>query len=112
MDEGNTQNAAWTVISLYPQRDGSMRRWPHLFLDRPKPGFINVNTKGERFGDEASLNFVEAMHRDGAVPAHRTCEAKESRKDGLAAVLPGGMRLKKLQKLGYIIEATTLRTRA
>src|SRR3546814_10809387 len=36
MDEGNTQNAAWTVISLYPQRDGSMRRWPHLFLDRPR----------------------------------------------------------------------------
>src|SRR3546814_11462170 len=80
MDEGNTQNAAWTVISLYPQRDGSMRRWPHLFLDRPKPGFIIANTKGERFGDETSLTFVQAMHRDGAGTAHLICDAKEIRR--------------------------------
>src|SRR3546814_9765398 len=70
MDEGNTQNAAWTVISLYPQRDGSMRRWPHLFLDRPKPGFLIVNTKIGRFVDEASLNFVSAMNMHGGVHAH------------------------------------------
>src|SRR3546814_9443144 len=89
-----------------------MRRLPHLFLDRPNPGFIIVNTKGERFGDEASLNLVEAMHRDGAVPAHLICDAKAIRKYGLGAVLPGGMRLKRLKKIGYIIEAPTLRALA
>lgn len=112
MDEGNIQNAAWTVISLYPQRDGGMRRWPHLFLDRPKPGYIIVNSKGERFGDEASLNFVEAMHRDGAVPAHLVCDAAAIRKYGLGAVLPGGLRLKRMVKAGYVIAAPTLRALA
>src|SRR3546814_4227678 len=87
-----------------------MRRWPHLFLDRPKPGFIIVNTKGERFGDEASLNFVEAMHRDGAVPEHLICDAKAIRKYGLGAVLPGGMRseehtsaLQSLMRISYAV---------
>src|SRR3546814_2014060 len=70
MDEGNTHNAAWTVISRYPQRDGSMSRCPPLFPDRPTHGFIIVNTQGERFGDEASLNFVEAMHQDGRSDEH------------------------------------------
>ena len=112
MDEGNVQNAAWTVISLYPQSDGSQRRWPHLFLDRPKPGFIIVNQQGKRFGDEASLNFVEAMHRDGAVPAHLLCDARAIKHYGLGAVLPGGLRLRRLKRAGYIIEAPTLRALA
>ena len=109
MDSGNSQNAAWTVISLYPQRDGSVRRWPHLFLDRPKPGYIIVDNKGERFGDEASLDFVSAMHRAGAVPAHLVCDGAAIRKYGLGAVLPGGWRLGRLKKIGYIIEAPSLR---
>lgn len=112
MDEGNTQNAAWTVISLYPQKDGSVRRWPHLFLDRPKPGYIIVNAKGERFGDEAELNFVTSMHRDGAVPAHLLCDARSIKRYGLGAVLPGGLRLGRLRKSGYIIEAPTIRALA
>src|SRR3546814_20864145 len=52
------------------------------------------------------------MHRDGAVPAHLICDAKAIRKYGLGAVLPGGMRLKRLKKIGYIIEAPTLRALA
>jgi succinate dehydrogenase/fumarate reductase flavoprotein subunit len=109
MDSGNRYNAAWTVISLYPQRDGSLRKWPHLFLDRPKPGFMIVDKRGERFGDEAALNFVAAMHRAGAVPAHLVCDAKAIRKYGMGAVLPGGWRLRRLLKAGYIIEAPTLK---
>ena len=84
MDSGHTQNAAWTVISQYPQKDGSIRKWPHLFLDRPKPGCIIVNQQGRRFGDEASLDFVSAMHRDGAVPAHQ--RYRYMRGVGLAAL--------------------------
>src|SRR3546814_8961324 len=79
-----------------------MRRWPHLFLDRPKPGFIIVNTKGERFGDEASLNFVEAMHRDGAVPAHLICDAKAIRKYGLRSE-EHTSELQSLMRISYAV---------
>jgi succinate dehydrogenase/fumarate reductase flavoprotein subunit len=108
LDGDNKHNAVWTVISLYPRRDGSLGKWPHLFLDRPKPGFIIVNERGERFGDEASLNFVTEMHRVKAVPAHLVCDARALRKYGLGAVLPGGWRLRRLLKAGYIIHAPTL----
>jgi succinate dehydrogenase/fumarate reductase flavoprotein subunit len=112
MDSGNIQNAAWTVISLYPPKKGPKRKWPHLFLDRPKPGFIIVNNQGERFVDEASLNFVEAMHQNGAVPAFLVCDSVAIRKYGMGAVLPGGWRLRRLIKTGYIFEAPTLRALA
>jgi len=112
LDEGNAQNAFFTVISLYPKRDGSMGKWPHLFLDRPKPGYIIVDKDGKRFGNEASLTFVEAMHRAGAVPAHIVCDAKAIRKYGLGAVLPGGWRLSRLVRAGYIIKAPTIRALA
>jgi succinate dehydrogenase/fumarate reductase flavoprotein subunit len=108
MDGGNAQNAAWTVISMFPTRGGKLRRWPHLFLDRPKPGYIIVNKRGERFGDEAALDFVAAMHRDGAVPAHLICDGRAIRKYGLGAVLPGGWRLGRLRRAGYIVEAPTI----
>jgi hypothetical protein len=112
MDTGNTQNASWTLISLFRDHNGKLRPWPHLFLDRPKPGYIIVNRRGLRFGDEASLNFVEAMHREKAVPAHLLCDSAAIHKYGLGAVLPGGWRLRRLKKAGYIIEAPDLRSLA
>lgn len=112
MDLGNAHNAAWTVISRYPRRDGSIGKWPHLFLDRPKPGYIIVGKDGRRVGDEAALDFVAAMHRAGAVPAHLICDARALRRYGLGAVLPHGIRLHRLIRAGYIVAAPTLRALA
>src|SRR3546814_6059170 len=74
-----------------------------------KPGCIAVNAKGERFGNEASVHFVEAMHKSGTVPAHIIGDAAFIKKYGMGMVYPGGGGLKKLIAAGYVTEAPSLR---
>lgn len=108
LEEGNHGNAAYTIMSVYEKPDGTLGKYPHVFLDRPKPGCIAVNSKGERFGNEAAVDLHRAMHDTGTVPAHLICDHKFIKKYGLGLVLPGGLRLGKLLKAGYIIRGDTL----
>lgn len=108
LEEGNHDNAAYTVMSVYKKPDGTEGKYPHVFMDRTKPGCIAVNAEGKRFGNEAAANFYKAMHDTGAVPAHLICDEKFIKKFGLGLVLPGGMRLGKLLKAGYVVKGDTL----
>jgi len=108
LDGDNLINAVWSVVSTLNRADGPVARYAHL-MDMSKPGCIAVNAKGERFGNEASVHFVEAMHRSGAVPAYIINDAHGVKKYGLGLVYPGAPNLKKLIKAGYVTEAPTLR---
>ncbi len=62
----------WTPVSIVPRPDGSKGLFPHLVLDRAKPGLIAVNSAGHRFVNEAVSyhDFVLAMfesHQTDAV---------------------------------------------
>ena len=61
---------------------------------------VAVDAKGERFGNEASVHFVEAMHKSGTVPAHIIGDAAFIKKYGMGMVYPGGGGLKKLIAAG------------
>jgi succinate dehydrogenase/fumarate reductase flavoprotein subunit len=104
----NIVNAVWAVVSKMTRPDGYVARYAHL-IDMSKPGCIAVNDKGERFGNEASVHFVSAMHQAGAVPAHIIGDAHFIKKYGMGLVYPGGGGLKKLIAAGYVTEASTLR---
>lgn len=103
MEEKNHQNGAWVVMSV--DKD---EKFPHLFLDRGKPGCIAVNASGRRFSNEAAMDMVERMHASGSVPAHLVCDHRFMRKYGLGLVKPGAMGLKKRIASGYIKAANTL----
>ncbi|MDB5687871.1 MAG: fumarate reductase, partial [Rhizorhabdus sp.] len=107
MDGENLSNAVWAVVSKLKRPDGYLMRYAHL-IDMSKPGCIAVNAKGERFGNEASVHFVEAMHATGAVPAHIVGDAAFVKKYGMGLVYPGAPNLKKMVEAGYMIEAPTL----
>lgn len=107
-DGDNHSNAGWVVVSVHRQPDGRLRKFPHLFLDRGKPGCIAVNQAGQRFGNEAATNLVEPMHRTGSVPAFLLCDDRFIRKYGLGLVRPGGIGLKRLLAEGYLRSAPTL----
>jgi succinate dehydrogenase/fumarate reductase flavoprotein subunit len=107
-DGDNLSNAGWVVVSVLRYPDGRLRKFPHLFTDRGKPGCIAVNQDGRRFGNEAATNLVEPMHRSGSVPAFLICDHAAIRKYGLGLVRPRAFGLKRMIEAGYILTAPTL----
>lgn len=104
----------WTPVSRVPRADGSTGLYPHLVLDRAKPGLIAVNAAGRRFVNEACSyhDFVLAMFETHAsapqIPAYLICDAVFIRRYGLGAVYPGGGNLRRLEARGYLVRADTL----
>jgi succinate dehydrogenase/fumarate reductase flavoprotein subunit len=103
----------WTPASVTRRRDGSEGLYPHLALDRAKPGVIAVNAAGRRFVDEGASyhDFVEAMfasHRSvPTIPAWLVCDARFIAKYGLGAILPSVRRLARFERSGYLVKAAT-----
>ena len=69
--------------------------YPHILLDRAKPGLIAVNSDGRRFVNESDSyhDFVEGMFRANAaaasVPAWLICDRGFIRDYGIGLVHPG-----------------------
>jgi len=88
----NSNAASWTPVSLLPQPDGSVRPFPHMFMDRAKPGVIAVGHDGRRFTNEAASyhDFVQDMLRkldaEGRMSAWLICDHAALRRYGLGAV--------------------------
>jgi succinate dehydrogenase/fumarate reductase flavoprotein subunit len=106
--------AFWTPVSVTRRRDGTTGLFPHLVLDRAKPGMIAVNAAGRRFVNEADSyhDFVEAMfeaHKTSpSIPAYLICEANFVRAYGLGAIHPGTRSLQPFERSGYLVCAPTL----
>ena len=109
MDKTNRHNIFGAVVSLMKKRDGTVVRCPHFFTDIPKPGCIAVNKDGKRFGDEANLELVFAMHETGSVPAWLICNDKFIYQYGFGMVWPWGIRKGMMLKNGYLKKGNTLR---
>jgi succinate dehydrogenase/fumarate reductase flavoprotein subunit len=101
----------WTPVSVVPRADGSKGLFPHLVLDRAKPGLIAVNSAGRRFVNEAASyhDFVLAMfesHKSApSIPAWLICDASFIRKYGLGIVYPGHRNPEKFVDNGYLMSA-------
>ncbi|MFL6797748.1 MAG: FAD-dependent oxidoreductase [Xanthobacteraceae bacterium] len=108
------QSGLWTPASVTRRRDGSRGLFPHLTLDRAKPGLIAVNSAGRRFVNEAVSyhEFVEAMFDSHtlapSIPAYLICDSAFIRKYGLGNIHPGGQNLKPFEQSGYLISGRTL----
>ncbi len=90
--------------------------FPHILLDRAKPGLIAVNKDGRRFVNELASyhDFVEAMLRTNAaspcIPAWLICDRSFIRDYGIGLVHPGaGARtINRFIADGYLKRAGTL----
>jgi len=106
--------AFWTPVSVTRRADGSQGVFPHLSLDRAKPGLIAVNGAAQRFVNEANSyhDFVEGMYASHktvpTLPAHLICEASFVERYGLGAVYPGTTDLAKFEQSGYLVTAPTI----
>ena len=108
------RSGLWTPASVTTRADGSKGLYPHLLLDRAKPGLIAVNARGERFVNEALSyhDFAEAMFDANAhapsIPCYLICDAPFIKKYGLGLVYPGAGNLQRLLKSGYLKRGDTL----
>jgi len=106
--------AFWTPVSVTRRADGSRGVFPHLSLDRAKPGLIAVNGAAQRFVNEAASyhDFVEGMYASHrtvpTLPAYLICEAGFVARYGLGALHPGTTDLRKAEREGYLVTAPTL----
>ncbi|MGB7617724.1 MAG: FAD-dependent oxidoreductase [Pseudolabrys sp.] len=104
----------WTPVSVVPRPDGSKGLFPHLVLDRAKPGLIAVNSAGRRFVNEAASyhDFVLAMFESNkttpSIPAWLICDAAFLGRYGLGAIYPGHRNPGKFVDSGYLGSAQTL----
>jgi succinate dehydrogenase/fumarate reductase flavoprotein subunit len=96
-------NFFWQPVSRVPHSDGKAGLFPHLFLDRAKPGLVAVDDQGQRFVNEASSyhHFVEALlARERR--AWLVCDAAFVRRYGLGVIPPGTKRLDRWAASGYV----------
>jgi succinate dehydrogenase/fumarate reductase flavoprotein subunit len=104
----------WTPVSILPRPDGTQGLFPHLVLDRAKPGLIAVNSTGRRFVNEAASyhDFVLAMFESNkaspSIPAWLVCDAAFIAKYGLGVVYPGHRNPGKFAEDGYLVSARSL----
>jgi len=112
--EQHCSGGFWSPVSVTRRADGSSGLFPHLVLDRAKPGLIAVNAAGRRFVNEADSyhDFVEAMlaaHKTvPSIPAYLICEADFVRRYGLGAIHPGRRSLAAFERSGYLVCAASI----
>jgi succinate dehydrogenase/fumarate reductase flavoprotein subunit len=112
--DNNSNGGFWTPVSLLRNPDGSMRPFPHLFLDRAKPGVIAVGHDGRRFTNEASSyhDFVQGLIgkllEEGQRSAWLVADHRAIRRYGLGAAHAFPASLKPHVRSGYLKRADTL----
>ncbi|MDB5846599.1 MAG: fumarate reductase [Rhodoferax sp.] len=111
---GAGEAAFWTPVSVTRRPGGVMGVYPHLSLDRAKPGLIAVNGAGQRFVNEADSyhDFVIGMYRSHrsapTIPAYLICEKGFVAKYGLGNIHPGTRNLARFEREAYVTVADTL----
>ena len=114
LEKDHASAAFWTPVSETGWLDGGCGAFPHLSLDRAKPGLVAVNAAGRRFVDEAVSyhEFVIGMHRSHqsvpSIPAWLVCDREFIDKYGLGRVPPGRRSLRRFIASGYLVEAASL----
>jgi succinate dehydrogenase/fumarate reductase flavoprotein subunit len=109
--EGAMSAAYWTPVSLRTRADGSVAVFPHLVMDRAKPGMLTVNQAGERFVNESTsyhLFGVAMQQQPGRTPAFLICDAEALRKYGIGMVRPSGKGLAPYLADGYLVRGDTI----
>lgn len=111
-------NAFWMPVSSMKRADGSVAHFPHIALDRAKPGSLAVDSSGRRFTNEANSyhHFCEGMlARSAERPDSRfflIADMAFVRQYGIGMVRPTARPGRRFTDSGYLIRAHSLQALA
>ncbi|WP_373740152.1 FAD-dependent oxidoreductase [Neisseria sp.] len=115
----NTEHPAlWFPTSYKEERDGYRAMWPHIILDRAKPGLLAVLPDGKRFVNESNSyhDFSCAQIAKSAGGSVQTAwlivDEAFVKKYGLGFIMPGGKTLGRHLRQGYLTQAADLQSLA
>jgi succinate dehydrogenase/fumarate reductase flavoprotein subunit len=112
--EQHRSGAFWSPVSIVRRGNGGEGLYPHLLLDRAKPGLIAVNANGARFVNEAVsyhdfvLAMFEANIRVPSIPAYLICDSAFVYKYGLGAIHPGTRGVIRCERKGLLVCGQTI----
>jgi len=106
--------ALWMPSSVMKQPDGHLSVFPHIMLDRAKPGLLAIDGSGKRFVNEANSyhDFVEGMlrsnHSPSSVPSYLVCDRGFISDYGIGLIHPRTRDLRPFVEAGYLFEGGTV----
>lgn len=106
--------AFWSPVSRITRRDGSSYYFPHLMLDRSKPGVVAVNMAGERFVNEAvnyhafGLAMLAQVASTGSDVAYLVATQAHLDRYCFGVSHPDRGLQRRLVDQGYLLKADTL----
>lgn len=99
-------NAMWFPSSLWARPTGGTAVYPHIALDRAKPGSLIVDQTGTRFANEALSyhDFCSAVFRHGpkACPSWMIAGRDFIRRYGFGVIRPRTVSLTSYLRSGYL----------
>ena len=109
METENAAPAIWSPVSEAVVR-GRKVRFPHLMMDRLKPGSLMVTGTGRRFTNEGGSyqDVVEAMHHQKIDVAYLVADRDFVRRYGLGLVRPAPFSFSWALRSGYLVRRSTL----
>lgn len=115
IEDNHASPAFWMPVSTMKRSDGSIATFPHIMLDRAKPGLLAVDATGRRFTNEAASyhHFCEGMleshRRTGSERFFLLADAAFITRHGLGLVRPGLRHARRLAQAGYLVQADSPR---
>ncbi|MCP1196046.1 FAD-dependent oxidoreductase [Acetobacter senegalensis] len=102
--------ALWMPCSTRRLRNGTKLVWPHIILDRAKPGLLAVSQDGLRFVNESNSyhDFCMGMIENNHKTAWLICDRAFLRTYGLGMVWAGTRNLRRFIRSAYLVQASSI----
>lgn len=114
IDPSVDSSVLYFPCSIHTHKNGYKAIWPHILLDRAKPGVIAVNSDGHRFVNESDsyhdfcMAQIQSNKGKEHIVSYLICDHTSIQKYGLGFVLPGGKRLNYYLGEKYLFRANSL----
>ena len=114
IDPSVDSSVLYFPCSIHTHKNGYKAIWPHIILDRAKPGVIAVNADGKRFVNESDsyhdfcMAQIKSNQGKGKIVSYLICDQQSIQKYGLGFVLPGAKKLNYYLRGKYLFSADSL----